>query len=184
VFSVNCTKQWTHRVCFLWVTAPNSVPSTRVCFLWVIAHFLAQDWMAHHPVCGYIYVSTLLSSHFTTQQETMSSWIEDDDVDSLGPTLWSQQDPEFSSNFLVLNKRDFKSMRDVRKYAPNQTVNWPRCAHSEFCVMQVYRGWDNSGRLFQHCSRAWVSKTPCPPSFIIIWFTNVITVSAVLRTTK
>jgi hypothetical protein len=30
-------------------------------------------------------------------------------------------------------------MCDVRKYAPNQTVNWPRCAHGEFCVMQVYQ---------------------------------------------
>jgi hypothetical protein len=25
-------------------------------------------------------------------------------------------------------------MSDVRKYAPNQTVNWPRCVHGEFCV--------------------------------------------------
>jgi hypothetical protein len=23
-----------------------------------------------------------------------------------------------------VRKRDFKSIRDVRKYAPNQTVNW------------------------------------------------------------
>jgi hypothetical protein len=97
--------------------------------------------MAHHPVCAYIYVSTLLQSHFTTQQATMSSWIGgDDDDDSLGQALWSQQDPEFNINFLVLDKRDFKSMCDVRKYASNQTVNWPRCTHGEFCVMQVYQG--------------------------------------------
>jgi hypothetical protein len=88
----------------------------------------------------------------------MSSWTGADDDDSLGPALWSQQDPEFNTNFPVLDKRDFKSMRDVRKYAPNQTVNWPRCAHGEFCVMQVYQGWDNSSRRFWHCSRAWVGK--------------------------
>jgi hypothetical protein len=54
----------------------------------------------------------------------MSSWTgTDDNNDSLGPALWSQKDPEFNTNFPVLGKRDFKSMRDVRKYAPNQTVN-------------------------------------------------------------
>jgi hypothetical protein len=56
----------------------------------------------------------------------MSSWTGDDDDDSLDSALWSQQDPEFNNNFPVLDKRDFKSMRDVRKYAPNQTANWPR----------------------------------------------------------
>jgi hypothetical protein len=96
--------------------------------------------MARHPVCAYIYVSTLLQSHFTTQQATMSSWTGDDDDDSLGPALWSQQDPEFNSNFSILDKSYFKSMCDVRKYTSNQTVNWPRCAHGEFCVMQVYQG--------------------------------------------
>jgi hypothetical protein len=98
----------------------------------------------------------------------MSSWTGDDDDDSLGPALWIQQYPEFNNNFPVLDKRDFKSMRDVRKYAPNQPVNWPRCAHGEFYVMQIYQGWDNFGRRSWHCSRAWVSKTPCPLSFIII----------------
>jgi hypothetical protein len=116
--------------------------------------------MAHHPVCDYIYVTTLLHSHFTTQQATMSSWTKADDDDSLGPALWSQQDPELNTNFPVLDKRDFKPMRDVRKYALNQTMNWSRCAHGEFCVMQVYQGWDNSGRRFWHCSRAWVGKNP------------------------
>jgi hypothetical protein len=181
---MNCSKYWTHRVCFLWDTAPNSVPSTRVCFLWVTGRFLAPDWMTNHPDCAYIYVSTLLQSHFTTQQTTMSSWTRADDDDSIGQALWSQQDPEFNTNFPVLDKRDFKSIRDVRKYAPNQTVNRPRCAHNEFCVMQVYQEWDNSGRRFRHCSRAWVGKTPWPLPFIILWFTNVITVSAVLRTTR
>jgi hypothetical protein len=51
-------------------------------------------------------------------------------------------------------------------------------------VMQVYQGWDNYGRRFWHCSRAWVGKTPWPLSFIILWFTNVIMVSAVLRTIR
>jgi hypothetical protein len=90
--------------------------------------------MAHHPVCAYLYVSTLLRSHFTTQLARMSSSTGADDDDSLGPTLWSQQDPEFNTNFPVLDKRDFKFMSDVRKYAPNQTVNWPRCVHGELCV--------------------------------------------------
>jgi hypothetical protein len=116
--------------------------------------------MAHHLVCAYIYASTLLRSHFTTQQATMSSWTRADDDDSIGPAPWSQQDPEFNTNFPVLDKRDFKSMRDVRKYAPNQMVNWPRCAHGEFCVMQVYQRWDNSGCRFWHYSRAWVGKNP------------------------
>jgi hypothetical protein len=79
--------------------------------------------MAHHSVCAYVYVSTLLQSHFTTQQATMSSSTGADDDDSLGPALWSQQDPEFNTNFPVLYKRDFKSMCGVRKYTPNQTVN-------------------------------------------------------------
>jgi hypothetical protein len=104
--------------------------------------------MTHHPVYAYIYVSTLLQSHFTAQQATMSFWTGDNDDDSLGPALWSQQDPKFNNNFLVLDKRHFKSMRDVRKYAPNQMVNWPMCAHGDFYVMQVYQGWDNSGRCF------------------------------------
>jgi hypothetical protein len=84
----------------------------------------------------------------------MSSWTLAADDDSLGPALWSQQDLEFNNNFPVLDKRDFKSIRDVRKYAQNQTVSWSRCAYGEFSVMQVYQGWDNSGRRFWHCSRA------------------------------
>jgi hypothetical protein len=78
----------------------------------------------------------------------MSSWTGADDDDSLSPALWIQQDPEFNTNFPVLDKRDFKSMRAVRKYAPNQMVNWPRCAQGEFYVIQVYQGWGNSGRRF------------------------------------
>jgi hypothetical protein len=90
--------------------------------------------------------SSPVSLHNTTRNNEFLDWEDDDD--SLGPALWSQQDPEFNNNFPVLDRRDFKSMCDVRKYAPNQTVNWPRCAHSDFCVMQVYQGWDNSGRRF------------------------------------
>jgi hypothetical protein len=74
--------------------------------------------MAHHPVCAYIYASTLLRSYFTTQLARMSSWSGADDDESFGPALWSQQDLEFNTNFPVLDKRDFKSMHDVRKYAP------------------------------------------------------------------
>jgi hypothetical protein len=36
----------------------------------------------------------------------MSSWTGADDDDSLGLALWSQQDPEFNTNFPVLDKRD------------------------------------------------------------------------------
>jgi hypothetical protein len=55
-----------------------------------------------------------------------------------GSQLWSQQDPKFSDNLPVQAKSDFKSMREVRSYAPNKPVQWPRCAHGEFCVIQVY----------------------------------------------
>jgi hypothetical protein len=41
---------------------------------------------------------------------------------SFGPTLWSEQDPDFKANFLIQDKRDFKSVRDVRSYAPNKPV--------------------------------------------------------------
>jgi hypothetical protein len=53
--------------------------------------------------------------------------------------LWAEQDPDFNANFPIHNKREFKSMRDVRSYAPNKPVQWSRCAQSEFCVMQVYK---------------------------------------------
>jgi hypothetical protein len=38
----------------------------------------------------------------------------------------------------------------VRLEATHQIrrVNWTRCAHVDFCVMQVYQGWNNSGRRF------------------------------------
>jgi hypothetical protein len=58
--------------------------------------------MAHHPVYTYIYVSTLLQSHFITQQATMSSLTGADDDDSISLALWSQQDPEFNTNFPIL----------------------------------------------------------------------------------
>ena len=115
-----------------------------------------MDRMAHHPgfFIAYIYV-TLLFSHASSQQPAMSSWSGDDET--VGPTVWTEQDPDFKGNFPVLDKRDFRSMRDVRSYAPNQPVNWPRCAHGEFCVMQVYQGWNHSGRRFWHCPYASVS---------------------------
>ena len=129
---------------------------------------LPTDWMVHHPVffIAYIYV-TLLFSNNSSQQAAMTSWSGDDD--SLGSASWTEQNPNFKDNFPLQEKRDFKSMRDVRSYAPNQPVNWPRCAHGDFCVMQVYQGWNNSGRRFWHCPRAWVSKAVWHFS-IIFWF--------------
>lgn len=162
------------RVCFLRVTAyflypldrgphPNSEPSTRVCFLWVTDHFSSHG--SNGPPSSLLHcphICHLLISHASSQQPAMSSWSGDDA--SFGPALWTEQDPEFRSNFPVLGKRDFQSMRDVRSYAPNQPVNWPRCAHGEFCVMQVYQGWNNSGRRFWHCPFEWVSKATWLPS--------------------
>jgi hypothetical protein len=39
-----------------------------------------------------------------------------------GSQLWSQQDPKFSDNLPVQAKSDFKSMHEVRSYAPNKPV--------------------------------------------------------------
>jgi hypothetical protein len=55
------------------------------------------------------------------------------------PELWHQQSEDFEANFPLKGKSDFRSMRDVRSYAPKQAVLWSRCSHVEFCVMQVYR---------------------------------------------
>ena len=107
--------------------------------------------MAHHS--GF-FIATYMSpfSHTSSQQAAMSSWSEDDA--SVGPAVWTEQDPEFMSNFPILGKRYFQSMREVRSYAPNQPVNWTRRAHGEFDVMQVYQGWNNSDRRFWHCPYA------------------------------
>jgi hypothetical protein len=48
------------------------------------------------------------------------------------PELWSEQDLEFKDNFPLKGKSDFTSMREVRSYAPKQSVLWTRCSHSEF----------------------------------------------------
>jgi hypothetical protein len=73
-----------------------------------------------------------------------------------GHELWHQQYPDSIANFPLKGKSDFSSMREVRSYAPKQTMLWPRCPHSEFCVMQVYEGWNNSGLRFWHYPYAWV----------------------------
>jgi hypothetical protein len=80
------------------------------------------------------------------------------DENDFGPELWQQQSPDFVANFPLKGKSDFTSMREVRSYAPKQSVLWPRCSHGELCVMQVYEGWNNSGRRFWHCPYAWVSN--------------------------
>ena len=124
----------------------NSYTTTRVCFLRVTTAFPFPriEWLTTQASSLPTYMSPF--SHTSSQQVAMSSWSGDDA--SVGPAVWTEQDPEFRSNFPVLGKRDLQSMRDVRSYAPNQPVNWPRCAHGEFCVMQVYQGWNNSGRRF------------------------------------
>jgi hypothetical protein len=76
----------------------------------------------------------------------MTSWSGDDH--DFGPGLWHQQSPDFEVNFSLKGKSDFSSMREVRSYAPKQMMLWPMCSHDEFCVMQVYEGWNNSGRHF------------------------------------
>jgi hypothetical protein len=68
-----------------------------------------------------------------------------------GPEFWEEQDPEFKGGFLILQKRDFHSMRKVGSYAPNKLVLWPTCSHSERCMMQDDESWGNYGRRFWHC---------------------------------
>jgi hypothetical protein len=91
-----------------------------------------------------------------SQHSTMTSWSGDGHGSS--PELWHQQSENFEANFPLKGNSDSRSMCDVRSYAPKQTVLWPRCSHGEFCVMQVYQGWNNSGRHFWHCPYAWVSN--------------------------
>jgi hypothetical protein len=74
-----------------------------------------------------------------------------------GLEFWEEQDLESKGEFPVLHKRDFRSMREVRSYAPNKPVLWPTCSHGERCVMQIYEGWGNYGRRFWHCPLARVS---------------------------
>jgi hypothetical protein len=85
----------------------------------------------------------------------MASWSGDEH--GFGPELWHQQLEEFVANFPLKGKSDFRSMRDVRSYAPKQMVLWPS-VHMVFYVMQVYQGWNNSGRRFWYCPYAWVSN--------------------------
>jgi hypothetical protein len=72
------TKQWTHKVCFLWVTAPNSVPSTRVCFLRVTARFSCLG--SNGPPSSLLYClhicehSSPVSLHNTTSTNEFLYW--------------------------------------------------------------------------------------------------------------
>jgi hypothetical protein len=101
----------------------------------------------------YMYHPSLISfSHHSTMTSRSG------DENGFGPELWQQQSPDFVANFPLKGKSDFTSMREVRSYAPKQSVLWPRCSHGELCVMQVYEGWNNSGRRFWHCPYAWVSN--------------------------
>jgi hypothetical protein len=50
-----------------------------------------------------------------------------------GPEFWEEQNPKFKVEFLVLHKRDFHSMHEVRSYAPNKPVLW-RNVHTVFVV--------------------------------------------------
>jgi hypothetical protein len=165
---LNCSKQWTHRVCFLWVTAPNSVPLLGYVSSESLPVFL--PWIELPTIQSaptYMWALFSISLQNTTNNNGFLDWAWWWWLPRSSTVEPARSRVQHKFNFSVLNKRDFKSIRDVRKYAPKQTVNWPRFAHGEFCVMQVYQGWDNSGRRFWHCSRAWVGKTPWPLSFII-----------------
>jgi hypothetical protein len=79
VFSVShCTKQWTHRVCFLWVTSPNNVSSTRVCFLRVTARFSCPG--SNGPPSSLLFClhicehSSPVSLHNTTSTNEFLNW--------------------------------------------------------------------------------------------------------------
>jgi hypothetical protein len=102
----------------------------------------------HHPTNLLLLPisSTIHFIAFFSQHSTMTSWSGDEH--DFGPQLWHQQSPYFEANFPLKGKNDFSLMREVRSYTPKQTVLWPRCSHGEFCVMQVYEGWNNFGRRF------------------------------------
>jgi hypothetical protein len=103
------------------------------------------------PIC-----TTIHSIAFFSQHSTMASWSGDEH--GFEPELWHQQSENFEVSFPLKGKSDFRSIHDVRSYALKQTVLWPRCSHGEFCVMQVYHGWNNSGHCFWHYPHAWVSN--------------------------
>jgi hypothetical protein len=119
---------------------------------------LPTDRRAHHPASLLLLPisSTIHSTAFISQHSTMSSWSRDEH--SFGLELWHRQSEDFEANFPLKGKSDLRSMCDVRSYALKQTVLWPRCSHCEFCVMQVYHGWNNSGRRFWHWPHACVSN--------------------------
>jgi hypothetical protein len=104
-----------------------------------------------HPSSTYI---TLLYDASSQQTATASG---SGGEYGCGPEFWEEQDPEFKGEFPILQKRDFRSMCEVRSYAPNKLVLWPTCSHGERCVMQVYEGWGNYSRRFWHCPLARVS---------------------------
>jgi hypothetical protein len=124
------------------------VPYTRVCFLWVTASFPFPliKGPTTQPTSSFLYVApfTPLPSSHSIQQ-----WLPRAGMNTVfGPELWHQHSEDFEANFPLKGESDFRSIRDVRSYALKQTVLWPRCSHGEFCVMQVYEGWNNSGCRF------------------------------------
>jgi hypothetical protein len=128
-------------------------PTARVCFLRVtsLIPFPLDEGPTTHPSCTYI---TLLYDA-SPQKIAMASGSGGEY--GCGPEFWEEQDPEFKGQFPVLQKRDFRSMCEVRSYAPNKPVLWPTCSHGECSVMQVYKSWGNYGRRFWHFPLARVS---------------------------
>jgi hypothetical protein len=137
-------------VCFLKVTAPIPFP-------WI-------EGPTTHPSSTYI----TLFYDASSEQTVIASGSGGEY--GCGPEFWEEQDPEFKGEFLVLHKRDFRSMCEVRSYAPNKPVLWPTCSYGERCVMQVYKGWGNYDRRFWHCSLARVSYGNDIYSSIVLGF--------------
>jgi hypothetical protein len=118
---------------------------------------LPMDRRAHHPANLLLPICTTINFiAFFSQHSTMASWSGDEQ--DFCPEFWHHQSQDFEANFPLKGKSNFRSMCDVRSNTLKQTMLWPRCSHGEFCVMQVYEGWKNSGRRFWHYPYAWVSN--------------------------
>jgi hypothetical protein len=112
-------------------------PTARVCFLRVTASIPFPRIEGPTTHTSFTYITLLYDA--SPQQTAMASGSRGEY--GCGPEFWEEQDPEFKGVFPVLHKRDFRSMREVRSYAPNKPVLWPTCSHGERYVMQVYEGW-------------------------------------------
>jgi hypothetical protein len=122
-------------------------PSTRVCFLWVIASFSFPQIKraTTQPVlfCLCVPPFTLLSSSHNIQQWLPGVGMNTISIMSCGISNLQISKPIFQWKARVTSDRCVK----LEATHPSK-----RCrglgVHGVFCVMQVYEGWNNSGRHF------------------------------------